>query len=138
MRLILTRMPQSERQTRGYLDLYDDGFNRVYSCVTLELPWRGNRRQVSYIPLGEYEVALRFSPKFKNHLHITDVSGRSYILIHPGNYFKDTSGCILVGSSFADINADGEMDVINSKKTMKALLDHVGAGEHTLKVVKNA
>ena len=42
-----------------------------------------------------------------------DVPGRSQILIHPGNYPKDTLGCILVGSE-KDENA-----VYHSRKTWK-------------------
>jgi len=136
MRLVLTRVKETTRETLGYLDVYS-GIVRVFSCVTLELPWRGNRRSVSCIPVGDYEVALRSSPKFKKHLHVSDVSGRSYILIHPGNFFSDTSGCILVGTSFEDINSDGEIDVVSSKKTMKALLAVVVEGIHSLKVVSH-
>lgn len=51
------------------------------------------------------------------------VDGRTYILIHPGNFYTDIEGCILVGSDLSDINADGLIDVINSGDTMDKLLE---------------
>ena len=48
--------------------------------------------------------------------------GRSLILIHIGNYYTQTNGCVLVGKAIADINDDGNMDVTNSKDTLQKLL----------------
>jgi Family of unknown function (DUF5675) len=50
------------------------------------------------IPAGSYRVILAPSPRFSMVVpHVLDVPGRDYILIHPGNFPKDTEGCILVG-----------------------------------------
>jgi hypothetical protein len=43
------------------------------------------------------------------------------ILLHKGNYYKNTQGCILVGYYHSDINADGLLDVVNSGIAMNAL-----------------
>ena len=45
----------------------------------------------------------------------------TYILIHHGNYYTNTRGCILPGDSVADINGDGHRDVTSSKRTMDKL-----------------
>ena len=89
---------------------------------TIELPWKDNKNRISCIPPGIYEVVRRKSAKYGDHFHILDVPGRSYILIHNGNYYNDFLGCIGVGASHADINGDGYLDVTSSKAKMKELL----------------
>lgn len=49
------------------------------------------------IPAGEYRVELTFSPHFHRLLPLLSVPGRSSIRIHPGNWPRDSAGCILVG-----------------------------------------
>ena len=122
MKAILSRIHHESKQTRGKLELFNEDGNKIFSCLTLELPWRNNERMVSCIPLGTYDVIPRTSAKFKNHLYVTDVPNRSFILIHQGNYHSDILGCILVGSSFMDLNGDGLLDVTHSTTTMQALL----------------
>ncbi len=62
---------------------------------TIELPWLDNKRSISCIPEGSYELKARFSEKFKHHLHLQNVKGRSLILIHPANDAKkELEGCI--------------------------------------------
>jgi hypothetical protein len=66
-----------------------------FLCHTIELPWRDNKRSVSCVPEGSYEIAPRYSQKFKNHLILRNVSGRSLILFHPANDAqKELRGCI--------------------------------------------
>lgn len=66
-----------------------------YICRTIELPWLDNKPRISCIPEGRYRVVQRWSEKFKFHLHILDVVGRSFILIHPANNAQtELAGCI--------------------------------------------
>lgn len=66
-----------------------------FLCHTIELPWLNNKRNISCIPEGTYEIIPRFSKRFQNHLNIKNVKGRSLILFHPGNNaLKDLEGCI--------------------------------------------
>ena len=37
----LTRIEYQEKQTLGVLDVYK-GIDRIYTCKTLELPWKAN------------------------------------------------------------------------------------------------
>ena len=74
----------------------------VHIC---EPPWRGNRRNRSCIPAGEYDVVPHVSPRFGRCLLVTGVPERSHILIHAGNLGGDvekglrthTAGCLLPG-----------------------------------------
>lgn len=98
-------------------------FNEKQVAVTLELPWKENQNRISCIPKGTYKVVRRWSQKYKEHFHVTNVPSRSYILIHNANYYSDLLGCIGVGEYYAFINKDAYFDVAASKKTMKELLN---------------
>lgn len=115
-----TYLPTS---TPGKLELFDEDGCKRWECATLELPWKNNQQRISCIPSGKYRVIPRHSVRFGNHLHITGVPGRSYILIHVGNYTKDIEGCILVGKKHLDLNGDGITDLNHSRITMNELLD---------------
>lgn len=70
-------------------------FNHNLVCYTIELPWKQNRARVSCIPEGSYPMVKRWSEKFKCHLYLPGVTGRSLILIHPANNaLKELKGCI--------------------------------------------
>ncbi|MEO6901532.1 MAG: DUF5675 family protein [Bacteroidia bacterium] len=117
--LEINRLSDDGKQTLGNLNVIGASF----SCKTLELPYLDNKFQVSCIPCGTYIVKKRWSLKFGNHFHVTNVPNRSFVLIHFGNYYTDILGCILVGDAFKDINHDGLKDVTNSKVTLKKLYE---------------
>jgi hypothetical protein len=114
MRLTLHRDPSGEKSTLGRL--FIDG---EFECFTLENPWKDNKRRISCIPEGEYEIKFRMEGDWlkwsykrfpelhgtdldgnprRGTLELQDVPGRNYILIHWGNYPTDTQGCVLVGT----------------------------------------
>jgi len=124
-------------QTEGELQVWNEEGELVFECKTLELAWKDNEKQVSCIPEGTYNVVPRTSPKYKEHLHVTDVPNRDFILIHHGNYagsmnpntgHSDIKGCVLVGQAHIDINNDGIKDITASKATMKKLMAVAGNG----------
>lgn len=116
----LKRTISNEKETLGDFTLFNAD-RPIFSCKTLELPWKENKTNISCIPVGKYKVEKRFSQEYHNHFHITDVKDRAWILIHAGNYYTDTRGCVLVGNEFIDINKDGFKDVANSKLTLQKL-----------------
>ncbi len=64
-------------------------------CETIELPWLQNKPGLSCIPEGKYRIEMRYSRKFRKHMLLTRVPGRSLILIHPANNaVKELRGCI--------------------------------------------
>lgn len=125
MKGVINRLIENKVETLGRFYLYD-GYKQVFSCVVLELPDRQNQTSISRICAGVYKCKRRWSEKFKWHYILEDVDGRELILIHFGNYFTDTRGCLIFGNDFAHINKDEYPDVTSSKKTMKKLLDFVG------------
>lgn len=112
-----------KRQTLGTLCVLNDYETILYSCKTLELPWYENERRKSCIPTGTYRVDKYNSKRFGLCFRLREVPEREGILIHAGNTFKQTSGCILVGEGFKDIDSDKLTDITNSKKTLNELLD---------------
>lgn len=94
----LYRYKTSEQGTPGVI-VFDNQY-----LHTGELPWKGNKSNISCIPYGEYLVQMRVSPKY-GKVYEVRVAGRTYILFHQGNFFGDISlgfrshvqGCILLG-----------------------------------------
>lgn len=113
----LNRFEQSDQGTVGSFSCPELGF----SCFCMELPWRDNKVQFSCISSGEYQVQVRWSRKYKWHFHITGVDGRTYILVHSGNFAGDTNkgykthsyGCLLLGKSLGYIG--NQRAVLNSR-----------------------
>lgn len=124
MKMFLNRLLETKHETLGVLTVFST-LVKVFECKTLEPPFKFNRKNVSCIPKGTYKVKARYSERHGRHLIITGVDGRSYILAHPGNFYEDTKGCILVGKEYTHINSDKELDVSASRQTMSNLMSVV-------------
>lgn len=118
--LRLTRKRYDTIQTIGTLDVYKDNLF-VCSFATLEQEWNNNQSSNSCIPKGSYIVEHYNSEKHPNSFIVRGTSPRTYILIHAGNYYNHTAGCVLIGLSHSDINKDGYLDVIHSSDAMNML-----------------
>jgi len=124
--LLLQRQRRTAIATLGELSV--DG---AHDCFTLELP-AGNGGPGSCIPAGTYPVALQHSPRFNRDMpELLNVPGRSQILIHWGNYAKDTAGCILVGKT------TGANEVWSSRLAFKDLCTKflAAAGPHQITIL---
>lgn len=106
MNLLVQRYKSTPNATLGRLLI--DG---VFECFTLEDEFRAVKvKGETRIPAGTYKLALRTEgtthfqyakrfPEFhKGMLHVLNVPGFQWILIHIGNTEKDTEGCLLVGA----------------------------------------
>ena len=122
MKAKLIRLQQDDKQTLSSLLFFNDDVKLLLHVKALELPDRNNKKAISRINAGKYTCKLRFSTKYKWHFIVENVEGRSFILIHFGNYYRSTKGCILVGNAFTDLDGDGYRDVTSSKKTLKRIL----------------
>ena len=85
---------------------------REFLAYTLEDEWREEKVSAeTRIPEGTYDIKLRttggfhsrYANKFgdwhKGMLHVQDVPGFEYILIHTGNTDEHTMGCLLVADT---------------------------------------
>ena len=123
MKLTIRRYKDIEDGTIGKFELIE-GNEVVLKGYTLEPAGEDTtaRGKDKRIPAGVYDVAWHASPKFGKVLpllHNKNVSKDRFILIHSGNYPKDTEGCILVGKW---ANDEG---VFESVKTLEALLGFI-------------
>lgn len=136
MKLLLERKYKKADYTIG--NLYIDG---VFFCNTLEDTdrglsqfmllsdiYRGKIKGKTAIPRGTYRVVLseqsprfRSDPKYafcKGYIpRLRNVPAWEGVLIHIGNYPKDTEGCILVGKNTV------KGAVMESTKTFQALYE---------------
>ena len=120
MRLEVLRISSGTDSTNGLLFLVEDHENEVdgswatkkFLAYTLEDEYRDEKKDgETRIPAGTYEMGLRtvggfhkkysqrFSDIHRGMLHVLDVPGFEYILIHCGNTDEHTAGCLLVGDS---------------------------------------
>lgn len=90
----LRRNKDSDKVTFGQLTFDNGAHPPIY---TLERAWNNNAPDNSCIPLGLYNVIPYSSMKHPDVWEVLNVPGRDYILMHNGNYSKDTLGCIVVG-----------------------------------------
>ena len=122
--LTLYRFPSRPDGTFGAL--CDADANGIFPfCVTVERPWADNRPQESCIPLGEYLCKRVNSPKFGETFEITNVPGRTHILIHKGNYYTDSIGCLIVASQWEPIN--GVNAIQGSGNAFAEFMGRIGA-----------
>ena len=112
MKLQVVRTQFGKDATNGLL--FIDG---VFECYTLEDQYQAVKvMHETCIPEGTYDIKFRktggfharYSERYKNAhygmLHIQDVPGFTYILIHTGNTDEHTSGCLIVGETQQDLD----------------------------------
>jgi len=122
------RRTYKEKQTEGRLYVYNERNGVGYSCDTLELPWLDNKKRISCIPEGEYDVIKHVSPKFGECFWILDVPDRSEILLHdkvnfvgsknPRTQKSDILGCVIPYETSMDIDGDGVRDIAPKSSTV--------------------
>ena len=109
MELQVIRFSNGTDSTNGILI---NKTNNKFLAYTLEDEYRDEKKYgETRIPEGTYKLGLRkvggyhakYSKRFSNihvgMLHVLDVPGFDYILIHCGNTDEHTAGCLLVGDS---------------------------------------
>lgn len=130
MNLTVQREPTFNGFTPGILSI--DG---VRECCTLEPPIREIPGQAveswkvqnhTAIGVGRYRVVMAWSPHFGQDMpHVQGVDGFTCVMIHWGNFAKDTDACLLIGKSstaWGIVDSRVEYDQF-APKLQAALLD---------------
>jgi len=110
MKLEILRISSDVDSSSGLVFDITDG--RKFLCYSLEDEYRNDKvMHETRVPAGTYQIQLRkvggfnarYAKKYgdfhKGMLHVQDVPGFEYILIHTGNTDEHTSGCLIVGDS---------------------------------------
>lgn len=112
MEIEIRRFAYKSEYTIGKLYVKREGRGMTYYCDTLEprsahVSRKDNSVTIKAlkkeygkiaIPTGSYKVKMGMSRKFYRMMpYLLNVKGFEGIMIHPGNYPKDTLGCILPG-----------------------------------------
>lgn len=105
-------------------------------CVTLELPWRMNEPFRSCISIGDYFCSRYNSEIYRDTFIVLGAYNRDGILFHPGNYLKDTDGCILPGMSFGKSNDD--VLIIESRLAFKLMMERLSGNDGCRLTIRNA
>lgn len=103
-----------------------------FVCYAIELPWLDNVRNNSCIPEGINVLGKRYSKKFKWHVLVKDVYGRSEILFHPANDARiELRGCIAPVSQISGIGR-GVQSVAAFNKLRDIVYASIDKGEQVL------
>ena len=110
MKLEVLRVSSDTDSSSGLVFNVTEG--RKFLCYSLEDEFRNDKvKHETRVPAGTYQIQLRkvggfnarYAKKYgdfhKGMLHVQDVPGFEYILIHTGNTDEHTSGCLIVGDS---------------------------------------
>ena len=110
MKLEVLRISSESDSSSGLV--FDVTNGRKFLCYSLEDEYRDEKvMHETRVPAGTYNIKLRtvggFNARYektygffhKGMLHVQDVPGFEYILIHTGNTDEHTSGCLIVGDS---------------------------------------
>jgi hypothetical protein len=111
-----------------------------FSCATIARPWLNNEPFKSCIPEGEYRLGLRRSDvvarstrsEFDAGWEVKDVTGRSWIMVHPANYVHELQGCIAPGREH--VVMAGRIAVNHSVDTFRLLMAAMDEQEWMLQV----
>ena len=130
--IILKRIAETLAATFGAMI-----YNHIPFCVTVELPWKDNREDISRIPAGTYKLKKRLSsPSFKYpHWDILDVPGRTDCKVHKANWASQLKGCIAVAEAY-EILADRPLEPgIADSAGALAELNEIAAEDQELELV---
>jgi hypothetical protein len=100
---------------------------------TIERPWLNNKVGESCIPEGRYIVKPFSGMKYKDVYEVTNVEGRTAILIHTANKADQLQGCIAPGLSTGYMG--NVMAVMNSQAALNKIITLLDYEPFTLDVI---
>lgn len=135
-KITIDRTIISNKQCTGYCEV-EINDEIVFNSYCIERGWNDNKKMISCIPFGVYEVVLEYSHRFKKELwEIKGVPNRSECKFHSANFAYELNGCIALGNKLLDINGDDELDVTSSVYTMNKFHDCLKGFKRAILVVE--
>lgn len=122
VRLNLKRIKQKGETTLGKLTI--EGGSKSWFVLEPAGPDSIVEGSDKRIKSGTYNLAPYSSGKYPNVYELQNVPGRTFILIHAGNYHKDTLGCLLPGKAWGSVS-ETHYYVSNSKAALKEIFSEI-------------
>ena len=114
------------KQCLGTLIVKDKG-RVIFWSHLLERGWLNNKRNVSCIPAGKYDLRLEHSPAFKRKLwEAYGVPNRSETKFHAANHWEQLNGCFAPGEARFNFVRDSSLDMVNSGDKLQEFMDSMG------------
>lgn len=124
VKLNLKRIKQMGETTLGKLTI--EGVSKSWFVLEPAGPDSIIEGSDKRIKAGTYKLLPYSSPKYPNVYELRNVPGRTYILIHAGNYHKDTLGCLMPGKTWGSV-AKSHYYVGNSKSALKEIFTEIAS-----------
>jgi hypothetical protein len=135
----LIRFFGDSKQSLGTIMAMDGA--KLFVAKTLELSDKNNQNNISCIPKGTYTCKYTRSTRLSlltqrdyYTYEVLNVPNRSGIRIHSANFYTQIKGCIALGDSHKDLNADQSLDVVHSGNTTKAFEEFMGKEDFILTI----
>ncbi|SON52944.1 DUF5675 family protein [Vibrio tapetis] len=122
VKLNLNRTKQMGETTLGKLTI--EGVSKSWFVLEPAGPDSITENSDKRIKAGSYRLLPYSSPKYPNVYELQNVPGRTFILIHAGNYHKDTLGCLMPGKIWGSV-AKSQYYVGNSKSALKEIFSEI-------------
>ncbi len=122
MKAVLQRAFQDARTTIGVLQFDELAHDPFYIL----------ENTVMMIPAGTYHCIPYSSPKHPHVWQLANVDGRTFILIHQGNFVADTQGCLVIGLSAGHLG--NAVAVLDSEKGLDKFRKLVAGQEFDLEI----
>jgi hypothetical protein len=131
MNLLLKRQSHTETETIGKMYVIYENAENVFVGYTLEDTYREKKvKNQTRIPKGKYEIIKReegaMLQRYKkafgdDHfmLWLQNVPNFGYVYIHAGNTDADTSGCVLISTSY--VKNGSKYSLVDSRPAYKRL-----------------
>ncbi len=151
MLIDVQRYKSNSEATLSRVTVIDSG-NLLFSCYGLEDEHRDVKvRGETRIPEGLYKVGLRttgghhyrysndrrFKSIHRGMLHVLDVPGFEFILIHVGNTERDTAGCLLVGMTADENLLEVYQSAVAYRGLYATVIDAAERGELSIQYTDN-
>lgn len=118
----LNRTTSANDTTLGTLSI--KGYSKTWYILEPGGPDSTTEGSDKRIKAGEYTLKKYSSHKYPTAYELFSVPGRTKILIHSGNFYDDTHGCLLPGKSYSQAS-DGNYKTSSSKIARDEIFDIV-------------
>ena len=151
-RMKIRRFLDDGRQTLGKMQIYgSDGTTELFELTTIELPYKGNKNNISCIPPGKYLVRPNNDSTFgqyfwvvgqeANNYIFNKIIGNSYtrdsILIHGATTAFHLKGCIGPGKNFSTDTAEHKAAGLGGDIVGNLKGNPFGVGANAMNKIRN-